>query len=170
LRGSRDFACILAALDTATGWKTLPAYRVKVEALGMSIIEGDTLARSLYYLADRASAEPDTPAWDGTAGELLPILRQIAVAHNLPANEIPGDIRVIGRRVREVAASLRKIGIDVRFRKSGSKRYLRIVKLGPAWPTGHRRRVSGSWCWSYGVDLLSGTSRATRQTGRLTPD
>jgi hypothetical protein len=30
--------------------------------------------------------------------------------------------------------------------------------------------ISGRWCWSCEVDLLSGPSRVTRQTGRLSPD
>jgi hypothetical protein len=126
-----DFAKVLAALDTVTGWKTLPAYRAKVEHLGMTLIEGDTLARALYYLAGRTPAAPGTPVWEGTAGELLTVLRQIADERGLPLGEIPGDPRVIGRRVREIAPVLRKVGIDVRSHKSGPKRTLRVIKHAP---------------------------------------
>lgn len=126
-----DFAKVLAALDTATGWRTLPAYRAKVEALGMTLIEGDGLARALYYLAQHQPGTPGAPAWEGTAGELLGVVRRIATDRALPLSEIPSDQRVIGRRVREIAPSLRKVGIDVRAHKSGPKRTLRVIKLPP---------------------------------------
>ena len=53
-----DFTRILAALDQVTGWNTLKDYMAKVKQVGMTQIEGDTLALALYYLADRSEARP----------------------------------------------------------------------------------------------------------------
>jgi len=38
------------------------------------------------------------------------------------------DVRAVGKRVREIAPSLRKAAVDVRPRKSGPRRLLRITK------------------------------------------
>ena len=46
-----DFAKVLAALDTVTGWDTLPSYRAKVASLALSLIEGNTFAYAIYRLA-----------------------------------------------------------------------------------------------------------------------
>ena len=46
-----DFAKVLAALDTVTGWDTLASYRAKVATLALSLIEGNTFAYAIYRLA-----------------------------------------------------------------------------------------------------------------------
>ena len=46
-----DFAKVLAALDTVTGWDTLASYRAKVASLALSLIEGNTFAYAIYRLA-----------------------------------------------------------------------------------------------------------------------
>ena len=45
------------------------------------------------------------------------------------ASDLPEDVRAVGRQIREIAPSLRKAGIDIRPRKSGPRRLLRVTKI-----------------------------------------
>lgn len=124
-----DFARILAALDQVTGWRTLPTYRTKIATMGMSLIEGNVFAQALYRLA-AGTGEPDPGSWEGTAGELLAALQRICRDHGLAAGELPGDVRAVGRRVREIAPSLRKVGVDVRpLERTTKRRGLRVQRI-----------------------------------------
>jgi hypothetical protein len=125
-----DFAKVLAALDAVTGWGTLGSYRAKVATLALSLIEGNTFAYAIYRLATCPSPGGLDPGqWEGTAGELLDTLRRICTESRIPASDLPEDVRAVGRQVREIAPSLRKAGIDIRPRKSGPRRLLRITKI-----------------------------------------
>ena len=125
-----DFAKVLAALDTVTGWGTLASYRAKVASLALSLIEGNTFAYAIYRLATLPSPGGLDPGpWEGTAGELLDTLRRICTDARMAATDLPDDVRAVGRQVREIAPSLRKAGIDIRPRKSGPRRLLRITKI-----------------------------------------
>jgi hypothetical protein len=127
-----DFARLLAALDTVTGWDTLACYRAKVASLALSLIEGNTFAYAIYKLATAPSPGGLGPRpWEGTAGELLDTLRRLCAEARMPASELPEDVRAVGRQIREIAPSLRKAGIDVRTRKSGPRRLLRITRIEP---------------------------------------
>ena len=126
-----DFANVLAALDTVTGWHALACYRAKVASLALSLIEGNTFAYAIYRLATCPSPGGLDPGpWEGTAGELLDALRRICTDARMTASDLPEDVRAVGRQVREIAPSLRKAGIDIRPRKSGPRRLLRITKTG----------------------------------------
>ena len=125
-----DFAKVLAALDTVTGWKTLACYRAKVASLALSLIEGNTFAYAIYRLATCPSPGGLEPGpWEGTAGELLDALRRICADARMTSSDLPEDVRAVGRQVREIAPSLRKAGVDIRPRKSGPRRLLRIIKI-----------------------------------------
>ncbi|KAB2351619.1 ATP-binding protein [Actinomadura rudentiformis] len=124
-----DFARILAALDAATGWTTLAAYRGKVAAMGADLIEGDRLAQALYLFATDRHTQGCEP-WQGTARELIPLLSATCRRHRIPADQIPTDYRVMGRKVREIAPALRKVGVDVRVpSRTGKRRFLLIKAL-----------------------------------------
>ena len=129
-----DFAKVLAALDTVTGWDTLASYRAKVATLALSLIEGNTFAYAIYRLATLPSPGGLDPGpWEGTAGELLDTLRRICAEARMPAADLPEDVRAVGRQVREIAPSLRKAGIDIRASRTGKRRALRIRKIeGPS--------------------------------------
>jgi hypothetical protein len=132
-----DFAKVLAALDTATGWDTLACYRAKVATLALSLIEGNTFAYAIYKLATCPSPGGLDPApWEGTAGELLDTLRRLCTETRMAASDLPEDVRAVGRQVREIAPSLRKAGVDIRPRKSGPRRLLRITKIPDDAPPG----------------------------------
>jgi hypothetical protein len=125
-----DFAKVLAALDTVTGWDTLASYRAKVATLALSLIEGNTFAYAIYKLATAPSPGGLEPGpWEGTAAELLDTLRRLCAEARLTASDLPDDVRAVGRQVREIAPSLRKAGVDIRPRKSGPRRLLRITKI-----------------------------------------
>ncbi|MFI6325110.1 ATP-binding protein [Nonomuraea sp. NPDC050556] len=116
-----DFARVLAALDKVTGWTTVKDYRTRIAAMGMTLIEGNTLARVLYYFA---TPQP----WEGETSDLLTGLRRVAAEHGLPASQLPADVRTLGTKLSEIAPSLRKVGVDIRKRKSGAKRYISVIK------------------------------------------
>lgn len=123
-----DFATILAALDKVTGWDTLTSYRTKVATLALSLIEGNTLAYAVYKLATCPSPGGLDPGpWEGTAGELLDAVRRLCVEAHMSTADLPEDVRAVGRQIREIAPSLRKAGVDIRHRKTGSRRLLRIT-------------------------------------------
>jgi hypothetical protein len=126
-----DFARVLAALDTVTGWATLPTYRGKVAAMGMTLIEGNGFAQALYRLATQPSPGGlDPTPWEGTAAELLQAVQGICTHHGLSLADLPADVRVVGRRVREIAPSLRKVGVDVRpIGRSSQRRALRVQRI-----------------------------------------
>ena len=106
-----DFAKVLAALDTVTGWDTLACYRAKVASLALSLIEGNTFAYAIYKLATAPSRGGlDPRPWEGTAAELLDTLRRICTEARMPAADLPEDVRAVGRQVRDIARSLRKAG------------------------------------------------------------
>ena len=126
-----DFAKVLAALDTVTGWDTLTCYRAKVASLALSLIEGNTFAYAIYRLATSPGPGGPGPApWEGTAAELLDTLRRICADARMPMADLPDDVRAAGKQVREIAPSLRKAAVDVRPRKSGPRRLLRVTKTG----------------------------------------
>ena len=109
-----DFARILAGLDKVTGWDTLGAYRARVSAMSLALIEGSTLARALYKLATGPSPGGLDPSpWEGTATELLETLRRVCQAGGLAA-ELPAGERALGQKVREIAPALRRAGVDIR--------------------------------------------------------
>jgi hypothetical protein len=125
-----DFAKVLAALDTITGWGTLASYRTKVASLALSLIEGNTFAYAIYRLATLPSPGGLEPGpWEGTAAELLDTLRRVCNDAHMTAADLPADVRAVGKQVREIVPSLRKAGIDIRPRKSGPRRLLRITKI-----------------------------------------
>ena len=109
-----DFARVLAALDQVTGWDALTAYRAKVTAMSLSLIEGSTLARALYRLATTPSpGGPPPTRWEGTAAELLQTLRHTCQAADLPTTELPAGERMLGQKVREIAPALRRTGVNI---------------------------------------------------------
>ena len=128
-----DFARVLAALDQVTGWDTLTAYRAKVTAMSLSLIEGSTLARALYRLATTPSpGGPPPTRWEGTATELLQTLRHTCQAADLPTTELPAGERMLGQKVREIAPALRRTGVDIRpGPRAKSRRPLIIQKITP---------------------------------------
>lgn len=143
-----DFARVLAAVDTVTGWGTLPTYRARVAAMGMALIEGDTFARALYWHAvsvnhpaAQLGLQPDPQAhsgvvWEGTSTELLTALQQVCTRQGLPAEELPKASAAVGKKVREIAPNLRKVGIDIRPDRDNKRRVLRLRRLArPDQPT-----------------------------------
>ena len=106
--------------------------------LALSLIEGNTFAYALYRLATCPSPGGLDPArGKAPPADLLDTLRRICQDARLAASDLPEDVRAVGRQVREIAPALRKAGIDIRPRKSGPRRLLRITqdrKRGPRPP------------------------------------
>jgi hypothetical protein len=122
-----DFARVLAALDQVTGWETLPTYRDKVAAMSAALIEGNTFAQALYRFAARPGPDGQPTGWEGTAGELLEELRALCLETGMPHGDLPDNGKAAGLKISEIAPSLRKVGVDIRRRKSGARRLLQIT-------------------------------------------
>lgn len=129
-----DFARILAALDQVTGWSTLPAFRTKVAELGMALIEGDGLAHALYHLARHDPSGNGAAPWEGSATALAAVLQKVAIDKNLTLAHIPTNAKVLSERVREIAPSLRKVGVDIRDRKSNGAKLWKVITRNPDTP------------------------------------
>ena len=98
--------------------------------LALSLIEGSTFAHAIYKLATAPSPGGlDPRPWEGTAAELLDILRRICAEARMPVSDLPEDVRAVGRQVRQIAPSLRKAGVDIRTSRTGKRRVLRIRKI-----------------------------------------
>ena len=130
-----DFARVLAALDSVTGWETLKAYRGKVAATGMAMIEGDTLARALYLFAHTGPDSADfVPTWKGGTDDLTAALRIVAEENGLSTGDIPANASVLGKKIREVAPSLRKVGVDVRAHRTKTARQFTVCRCETSAP------------------------------------
>jgi hypothetical protein len=129
-----DFMQVLAAIDAVMGWETEKSYRAKIMATGMAMIEGDTLARVLHLFAHTApdQTEPGTAwEWRGGAEDLITLLRAVAEKHALPVADVPAGVAHFGRKVREVAPSLRKVGVDVRGWRTKTARGFTVRTVAP---------------------------------------
>ncbi|MQA96604.1 MAG: ATP-binding protein [Streptosporangiales bacterium] len=124
-----DFARVLAALDQITDWNTLATYRDRVTAMGAALIEGDTFAQALYRLATRPPTPglPETIPWEGTTAALLAELRALCTEAGLPFADLPSSTKKAGQRLSEIAPSLRKVGVDIRRRKTNGQRLITIT-------------------------------------------
>jgi hypothetical protein len=105
-----DFARVLAALDTHTGWATLPTYLNRVNELGETLLEGNQLAQALRALAKEHPATP----WTGNATEVLAELQRVCHTHRMHSSDITTAASQIGKDLRQIAPTLRKVGVDVR--------------------------------------------------------
>ncbi len=108
-----DFARVLAALDTVTGWTTLPDYLQAAEATAMSVIEGDAFISAVLELAEREVI------WAGTAGELLAV-----ITPERPPRGWPTSPQKVGGLLKRSTPALALAGVQVdeRARQHGGRR------------------------------------------------
>jgi len=124
-----DFALWATACETAlwpagTFWS---AYWSNRDEAVEGVIEADPIAATV-----RAFMSAQTE-WKGTASNLLDALAEVAGDRITKSREWPGSPRALSGRLRRAATFLRKIGIEVAFKKEGKAR-TRIVHITASAP------------------------------------
>jgi hypothetical protein len=110
-----DFALWMTACESAL-WPAgtfMAAYNANRAEAVLSVIEADSVA-----MAVRAMMAPRTK-WTGTATALLSVLTGEVDERTTKARNWPESPGALGGRLRRMAASLRRIGIQIRFERKG---------------------------------------------------
>jgi hypothetical protein len=126
-----DFALWATACETAlwpagTFWL---AYCGNHDEAVEGVIDADPIAAAV-----RAVMAMRTE-WTGTASDLLGALAEVAGERAAKSKAWPDSPRALAGRLRRAATYLRKIGIEVAFRKEGRAR-ARIIDITVAPPSG----------------------------------
>jgi hypothetical protein len=117
-------ACETAVWPSGTFWS---AYCSNCDEAVEGVIDADPVASTL-----RAAMAMRTE-WTGTALELLGALTEVAGERVAKSKNWPDGPRALGGRLRRAATSLRKIGIEIGFRREGRARarMITVTKTSP---------------------------------------
>lgn len=97
-----DFARVLAALDTVTGWASLDTYTSEANELAAALVQDDPVASAVVALVDGQPGH----AWEGTKGDLLEVL-------SLPDRQgVPKSARGLGGSLKRLAPALSSAGVE----------------------------------------------------------
>jgi hypothetical protein len=120
-----DFALWATACETAY-WKAgtfALAYDRNREEAVQAVIEASLVASAVEtFMATRTQ-------WEGTSTELLTALTAGAEEQQAKLKEWPKTARALSSRLRTVAATLRKAGIEVAFDREGRRGRKRIIAI-----------------------------------------
>jgi hypothetical protein len=117
-----DFVRWVVACEPRLGWKPgafMKAYTRNNNEAVASALETDSVAQAVRDFI-RVSQE-----WTGTATELLNLLKA-----NAPDLELPEDAKGLSNRLRRCQPSLWRVGVQVKFKKSGDRRIFIKAKPG----------------------------------------
>jgi hypothetical protein len=122
-----DFAVWATACETGF-WPAgtfLSAYGINCQEAIETVVEGDTVAAAVQkFMAVRVERTP----WFGTATALLNVLNAEVGEQTVKSKGWPASGRALGGRLREIAPSLRSIGINVDFIREGKRRN-RVIEI-----------------------------------------
>lgn len=124
-----DFARMLAALDTVTGWNSLAAYQQRTNESNHAVVESDPFATAITAMVKGTVA-----GWAGTIAELL-----ATITPEHPPRGWPRTNRAAGGHLRRISPALRACGINVEATKSNGERIFRLTPDQEAPP------VQGAW-------------------------
>lgn len=119
-----DFAKWVTAAESALGWTTgafLESYERNRTEANTRILERDGLAEALIQLAGKG--EP----WEGTATELLAVLRSPGMDHN---PDLPRSPNALSGGLRRITPSLRSLGVSIEFHRKGHASQ-KVIRLRP---------------------------------------
>jgi hypothetical protein len=74
----------------------------------------------------------EKPDWDGTTAELLTALSDLVGERQAKAKGWPTEARALTSRLQNAKASLRRIGIDIRYGKRGPRGRRLFITRAPA--------------------------------------
>jgi hypothetical protein len=169
-----DFALWATACETAlwpsgTFWS---AYWSNRDEAVEGMIEADPVAAAARaFMSARME-------WSGTASDLLVALCEVTGERITKSKDWPGSPRALSGRLRRAATFLRKIGIEVAFRKEGKVR-TRIVHITASAPESADAQSSASSAQSRpgqmaqtsltSLQMDRGRLRATRTVATFQP-
>ena len=129
-----DFARVLAALDSVTGWSTLERFQRGVIAVLAEAVDADQVAMAIRELMT------DRDEWIGTATQLL----EEITPDKLPA-KWPATPAALGGRLRRAEPSLSLVGISVEHdRQSRSRDIVIRGEANPPSPPSSRHEMTAS--------------------------
>jgi hypothetical protein len=131
-----DFATWATACETAY-WQAgtfAQAYEMNREDAISAVLEADLVATAVQtFMAERTE-------WEGTSTNLLGALKMAVGEDQAKQKEWPSSPRALSGRVRRQAATLRRVGIDIKFDdKSPDRKRARLIKLAASKQGGSDR-------------------------------
>ena len=122
-----DFACWVVAGLPGVGILPkdfLAAYAGNRLEINQLALEGSVLTEAVEdFIAGRN-------VWQGTAGQLYDELNELPETEKLRARkDWPKSARHLGRELRRIAPNLRRIGIDLNFKRSSDKKGTRLIEI-----------------------------------------
>jgi hypothetical protein len=125
-----DFAAWVTACEPALGWQAgsfLEAYTGNVADANELALDAAPIWPPLRQLVETRGA------WEGTAAELLPELAQLAgLSGDRPKAPAgwPKKPNALTGRLRRLAPNMRRAGVTVDFRRTGTKRVIHLAPNG----------------------------------------
>ncbi len=119
-----DFARRSYALASLLGWapdEFLACYEGNGMEMRTQEVENSEVSLAVIRMLDRREA------WAGSAGELFQAL--LRIYSQRPPRRFPNSPQGLANHLRRAAPSLRAVGIDVEFARTGEKRIIAISKL-----------------------------------------
>lgn len=113
-----DFGRILAALDNATGWRSLDLYRAAAEQVAADVVQGDALAMAVIELVG-ASVEG---RWHGTPTELHRALDR----YRHDASAWPKSSKALSGQLTRLGPALRSQGVTLTKQRTNTQRILTL--------------------------------------------
>lgn len=114
-----DFMLILSALDRVLKTDSVTTFDAHAARLAADVVDGDPVANEVLKLM-RTNTE-----WEGTATDLLGLLER---PDGIAKRDWPHDGTRLSARVRRSAPALAKLGIDVKAKRSGTRRLLVLTR------------------------------------------
>ena len=118
-----DFALWATACETALWSKGtfMKAYAENIGGAVDAVIDADPVADAVRTLmtAKREQEGAEEPKWEGTASALLTLLTEQAGERIAKSKSWPESGRALAGRLRRAATGLRKIGVEIGFKRKG---------------------------------------------------
>jgi hypothetical protein len=134
-----DFALVATACETKF-WPAgtfRKAYDINRTEVVEAMIEADPVAAAVRLVMVHRQF------WEGQARDLDNMLRAVT-GHLERAKNWPADPRILANTLRQLAPSLMKVGIDVRFHKSRDRDHKRLITITASLPDGGINEASVS--------------------------
>jgi hypothetical protein len=113
-----DFARILAALDTVTGWATLPAYLALGAETNRAVLDADPFATAVLDLIAGQAV-----GWTGTAAELLACV----TAPEIPPKTWPRSAKQVAGQLKRISPALRSAGVTITRQRTETRRLITLT-------------------------------------------
>jgi hypothetical protein len=98
----------------------LRAYTANILGAIESVLEASPVAVAVRELmTNLAKASPPKTEWSGTAGDLLALLTDLVTERISKSDDWPRNGRALSGRLRRAASFLRRVGIDIVFKREG---------------------------------------------------